>query len=1534
MCNLIQAQRFSGKLKPPFRADLWKQYPMDVIEGRASIIDRLWNRTKLWLPIRKLALDYPEEKKVCFNDVNLNENICDYAIDIIPTDHEVNVAMDIYTYMQRPIVIYTSEEWIREPDSKTRGYQLDRGLVFYHTRIVDQAYDVPPVNPFTGEAKWEDHLGFSENSDDMMGMELREFDRRYAGQVDTWKFRIEYAADIQSRGTQFVTAPQRRRRQFNYNQDENPYFSLSPLGRVMRAMIYGSKMAREEISRAIDGLEWNAIKPNKDFMKIHRIIESFYGKEIGLPRTAKNIIQTFWGNKRPLLRYEYDDLRKVHGIIWNDTINAKAITMAMETTWIIGKDWKRVMNDLVNHPNPLERIGEISHNAASIVVEDIYKKDPIYPVEEGKDVENLIIYGIARARPKPHRLLEPLLKMTHMITPDRRKYAEPGVKDQDPDILFNPQTIREVIMFETLGQRFNFSEFVQSQVSNKSVLESTRQMGGRNLISYRVLKIWGTRTHPITAKPCAEQDDLMIQYQALAQTLENDTVNLIYIAYEIMLNTMKRRNPRLYCFDVPTIGGKHRIPQLPEWHCIILANYLGDIGFKVVEKLCPKTFRDQEAFIAPGRIKFSGDLKLATDNFAWPILRECWHSILWKFRTDFKFLENIDCHKIVDYLIGPYDFISWKSRKEILDFNPLKMKVVPGDLINGMNYSFLNKLCLNSGLDKILKYDEDGNTQAFLTWRKLKGFKEFENNDPQKPLYDTYKIVEDHRIEYTKYNINDYIEWLCKDVEIEATTTRGIQMSLAISFPSLVMIGFTTHMITGIDKDHMVLTGDDNSSSMRNLAEVKEHRNNYRRMGAVLSDKEFISYTAFVHAERFYKEKKFSRQLEKLIYFRVKTMYPDSDKESNHWVTMPQNVWSYIDNRFSEDIKRRIATCIFHKYSRKYKFLLLNGLDIFNNAPKPLFPMRLFPPPKTNHLGNAYEEGKFHQINNLFLPSDLPITRISDEEIKRILDRPEDRNYIQPLFPIVGESPYRSIYERKYKEIKGRMYSLTQPNPYRNVIKVGTPPALTEVEVVKRFLEIKGEKHQVWSEETKLKIIDPDMLVQTSFFSEVTGKIPIPEELKMTDQDLFQRPNLVFVITKSEMGETEFIWCMNKIYEETDIKTLVIQTDEQFNQLRCWKYKDMNVMISKGGIATGHRFLNWYRNIHPTAHIILYLGINLNKKNWEIQLNNPARQYKRDEFSVQEVIRIKRGGSGIRTRESDRYTTDTPIWTMNTYEIRTLYNEFSQGECENMRFLTNLHRIRTRTYIDDKHFLDIKEEFEEPDEGALLIQEAHLEENYLDRNKIKHSKMRRKFYKVKRDKTKHRLVITNSGRFGVEIPYDYPPLEFNSDGSIKWGHPIQFRDRDLWSLLVKMNTQAVQYESKYKSKFYTSANVGFVRGKIKLLKPLPIYELAEKERFKDPEVTEQDKKNENIPVETILQQSVILLLPQRRVERDQRNEFPSREVLGERKVDTSTRVIPEVKELNQMSEELSYKKNIIELNLHWKKTFDSNKNLTIPKCQN
>jgi len=177
-----------------------------------------------------------------------------------------------------------------------------------------------------------------------------------------------------------------------------------------------------------------------------------------------------------------------------------------------------------------------------------------------------------------------------------------------------------------------------------------------------------------------EEVDIVKQLQCEWQARQNDSYRLFCIAYNIIRNKKEAGAlPYLFALDVKERGNKHRIPHIPEWCATVAASFIGEYGFKVVERLCPTTFREVSPNLDPKKkIFYSGDFKSATDHLPWDVIRGAWDVIVTRIGASDEMIKAFK--ECLDWLIGPH-IVTWDevwrtkiqsiySKDLKLDFDP------------------------------------------------------------------------------------------------------------------------------------------------------------------------------------------------------------------------------------------------------------------------------------------------------------------------------------------------------------------------------------------------------------------------------------------------------------------------------------------------------------------------------------------------------------------------------------------------------------------------------------------------------------------------------------------------------------------------------------------------------------------------------------------------------------------------------------------------------------------------------------------------
>jgi len=276
----------------------------------------------------------------------------------------------------------------------------------------------------------------------------------------------------------------------------------------------------------------------------------------------------------------------------------------------------------------------------------------------------MVLYSLRRAVPSPESQ-NPLKLLEHYTTDPKR-------------VISMEQIGKWLDLYLDKKQISIYANLLPSMASNKSVIESPRTSGGRDLISSIILtheKRFDTSNIDVylergDCRKFPEFDRLKIfedgsfteynfmeQMKAEFQARQKDSYKLIQYAYSvIMYRKEKGLKPYLYAKDIPQRGNKHRVPNVPTWHAVIAANFVGNIGFEVVSACCPNTFREMDPRIQPEKFFVSGDFKNSTDEIPFEVARTIWYGII--ERVECTVAQKKQLSEIVEYLIGPHVIFS------------------------------------------------------------------------------------------------------------------------------------------------------------------------------------------------------------------------------------------------------------------------------------------------------------------------------------------------------------------------------------------------------------------------------------------------------------------------------------------------------------------------------------------------------------------------------------------------------------------------------------------------------------------------------------------------------------------------------------------------------------------------------------------------------------------------------------------------------------------------------------------------------------
>jgi hypothetical protein len=806
----------------------------------------------------------------------------------------------------------------------------------------------------------------------------------------------------------------------------------------------------------------------------------------------------------------------------------------------------------------------------------------------------MFLYSVRRATPSPPAE-DPLKLMMHVTQPSRRTISVDEVGKLAEEFLER----RKVDVYCRQLPTF---------ASNKSVIESPRSMGGRDRISKWYLRRYGSddriisgelyadlmKFHCMEHEPINEtiseiefllpgeykeelpkrydpkiyhgpdgrldwymreweaipiqehktQVDLVEQYRAEWQIRQTDAARLVQIAYSVMIDRRERR-PRLYALDIPQRGGKHRVPNIPEWHNVILAEFVGNIGFAVVGILCPNTFRQMKPYLPVSEWFFSGDYSNATDEIPFEVARKVWEIILTRVNMPDR-VRNL-CNHVLDYLIGPHDIFAdhterlWfqhqypEEIKQSFDKRdePIKMgraeddktglgaptarwitdaKMEPEDVqfveLDVLGHEERQPKTPSTPLSGFTDVDDEKDTRV-LNDADMKEFEEHWDYDETvlpsdivnpgdyilpkqgeksiplrlvggEPKNDFITdFVREAALKYGRLPFERHLPIDAKNEIIYVedyplqcefiTSVKSIGMCYGISFPVLTVINGLTHM--GLSKRvSFVLTGDDNSSGHKDEKSIDDLITFQESTGMIVNRrKSYKSRVGYLHAEQIWKKDPQGKFMVKIPHPKARMIFPE--KRGNHWCNIPSTVYDdLMKYKTSEIFKIRLFSFIYWLFRKDYENCRLAGLNIFDHAPKSIFPYKLFDW-QNNYLLDAWLEGKWYEIRNLFTVKQW------DESLDRSYLRsfisklkPEGirgtGNFLWSQLPSFGEKysdiEYAEKKEWQRGELLATLSNFAIPNPVRNPRPSHRPPLLTSDMVVHRFLKLKGKNNINW----------------------------------------------------------------------------------------------------------------------------------------------------------------------------------------------------------------------------------------------------------------------------------------------------------------------------------------------------------------------------------------------------------------------------------------------------------------------------------------
>lgn len=574
--------------------------------------------------------------------------------------------------------------------------------------------------------------------------------------------------------------------------------------------------------------------------------------------------------------------------------------------------------------------------------------------------------------------------------------------------------------------------------------------------------------------------------------------------------------PELYALDLPERGGKHRIPLIPEWAPGIVAGVLGNLLKPTLDRINRSTFRG-DPIKSRGRknIYYSCDFKGGTDNLDWAPARSLWHIFLDRMIMP-EWAKHLlpRLHKAVEVLIGPHLIFETKNRLEAIR-----------EFVDGTR-------------DSKFHWPEDKLHWAKDYWMKKSVFcgkdQQYVHQIKRGPLRGS-AILGDftQKVQFTRERLFLKRRMFSQDVarmDGARVTTRGLHMCYGLSFPTLSWLVFICHYRLNkqlgplapyernIQYDNV---GDDNVSAHDQMSTITELKKYHNEIGAITHQKKSkISQKGFILAETWYLW--VGTTLKVVNQPKLKVLCPEVS--ANTWLTQPAAVYQILEG-VGLETRTRALEHVWRTWLPKYKRLINMNIDIFNNAPNPLFPIK-FHPTWSNNMVEPIRRGDLKEINALFSE---PVYTKTDKILlpyEGFAGYAEKPTNFQPLLEETNLFARVKVFNQKafekislqWRALPGWMGGQVPERPY----------ALTFAAIEKRFKLLRpgGGTVHIWPSEPKLVIPWP---ISTSIYDLSRGYCFLPfNRRRFLKDDPFPKDlKTVFI----DINNVYPAWYQFKVYE-------------------------------------------------------------------------------------------------------------------------------------------------------------------------------------------------------------------------------------------------------------------------------------------------------------------------------------------------------------------------------------------------------------------
>jgi len=237
------------------------------------------------------------------------------------------------------------------------------------------------------------------------------------------------------------------------------------------------------------------------------------------------------------------------------------------------------------------------------------------------------IYRMRRSIPPPSGEIEPLRLMEHTRVPTKpTESTENEIYEQTSAYL--------------IERRIFTGPFVPSEVtSTKSSLESPQKEGGVNRAMKRMMDYLRI-TSDFKTNP-------LFRFENFKKLLPE------------LFDIIRMTKPKVFLSDIKESGGKHRIPGVHLAPISIVARWIGQFMFRVINQSFPAAFRGGLPTLKGGGVVVSGDAEFGSDNGTFETGRGITKLLLHRYD-----ITTID--DIVDIIIGPHQLFSDKELREVI----------------------------------------------------------------------------------------------------------------------------------------------------------------------------------------------------------------------------------------------------------------------------------------------------------------------------------------------------------------------------------------------------------------------------------------------------------------------------------------------------------------------------------------------------------------------------------------------------------------------------------------------------------------------------------------------------------------------------------------------------------------------------------------------------------------------------------------------------------------------------------------------------